>query len=64
MEPLRISCDTCRAAGTDACDDCLVTFMCTRDADNAVVVQLDEWVALQRLAGAGLVPRLRHRATG
>lgn len=28
MEPVSISCDECRLQGTDACADCVVTFLC------------------------------------
>lgn len=62
MDLLRISCDTCAMRDTEACDDCLVTFMCSREPDDAVVLDLDEHRALRRLAASGLVPELRHRS--
>lgn len=62
MDSLRISCDTCAMRSTDACDDCVVTFLCSREADDAVVLHLDEHRALRRLAASGLVPELRHRS--
>ena len=60
-----IDCDECTMQGTDACEDCVVTFICGRDPDEAVVVDAAEERALRLLTGAGLVPRLRHvRRTG
>lgn len=50
---------------TDACDDCVVSFICGREPDEAVVFDADEARALRLLGGAGLVPGLRHvRRTG
>jgi hypothetical protein len=46
---------------TDACDDCIVTFLCDREPRDAVVVDVSEARALRVLADAGLVPSLRHR---
>lgn len=31
MEPVSISCDECRLQATEACDDCVVTFLCSSD---------------------------------
>jgi hypothetical protein len=56
-----IDCNDCAMQHTSACDDCMVTFLCERDADDAVVVDASEILALRRLAEVGLVPRLRHR---
>jgi hypothetical protein len=62
---LRISCDDCVMQGTDACQDCVVTFICGREPDDAVVVDADEARAVRMLGQAGLIPRLRHvRRTG
>jgi hypothetical protein len=61
-EPLRISCDTCVMAATSACDDCVVTFLCRREPDDAVVLDADEFRALRTLRSAGLAPPLRHQA--
>ena len=58
--PLTISCDECTMQHTDACDDCVVTFIIGREPDDAVVIDADEARAVRLLAGAGLVPRLRH----
>ncbi|MGH9178902.1 MAG: hypothetical protein ACRD0N_10165 [Acidimicrobiales bacterium] len=58
---LTISCDDCVAQGTEACADCVVTFICDRQPDDAVIIDADEERAVRLLAGAGLVPALRHR---
>lgn len=60
-EPLTIDCATCTMQATEACDDCVVTFLCSREPDEAVVVDLDELRALRLLGEVGLVPQLRHR---
>lgn len=56
-----ISCDDCVAQGTDACTDCVVTFICSREPTDAVVIDAAEERAVRLLAEAGLLPRLRHR---
>ncbi len=62
---LRIDCDECAMQHTPTCDDCLVTFICTRRPDEAVVVDVAEVRAMRLLSDAGLVPELRHvRRTG
>jgi hypothetical protein len=51
--------------GTSACSDCVVTFICSREPGEAVVVDVAEERALRLLSGAGLLPGLRHvRRTG
>jgi hypothetical protein len=60
---LRIDCDDCVMAGTDACADCIVTFMCTRDDHGAVVINAAEARALRVLQSGGLLPELRHQAS-
>ncbi|MGH9181210.1 MAG: hypothetical protein ACRDY5_05795 [Acidimicrobiales bacterium] len=45
---------------TPACADCVVTFICDREPGDAVVVDVAEARAVRMLAGAGLVPALRH----
>ena len=57
---LSISCDDCIAHGTDACGDCVVTFICDRDPGDAVIIDVEEQRAVRLLAQAGLVPGLRH----
>ena len=63
-ESILIDCDTCVARESDACADCLVTFLCRDEPEMAVVFDLDELRAVRVLAEAGLVPTLRHRAPG
>lgn len=58
---LRIDCDECSHQGTATCDDCLVTFLCEREHDGAVVIPLEEVRAVRLLQGAGMAPRVRHR---
>ena len=57
---ISIDCDECVAEGTAACDDCVVTFIVSREPGDAVVVDADEERALRVLSEQGLVPRLRH----
>jgi hypothetical protein len=57
---LTISCDECVMQGTDACDDCVVTFICNREPDEAVVIDVADARSVRLLAEAGLVPKLRH----
>ena len=56
---IAISCDDCRLQGTDACDDCLVSFVLGHDPDDALVIDAEEAREVRRLASAGLVPALR-----
>lgn len=65
--PITISCESCVMQHTDACADCVVTFMCQHDPaldqppDHAIVFDIAEQRAVRLLAAAGLVPTLRHR---
>ena len=60
-----ISCDDCVMQNTSACDDCVVTFICNREPDDAVVIDVADARAVRLLGDAGLVPRLRQvRRTG
>jgi len=60
-----IDCRDCVMAGTPACDECVVTFLCGRRPGEAVVIDVEEERAVRELARAGLVPTLRHqRRTG
>lgn len=58
---LRIDCDECILQATDACGDCIISFLCGVEADAPVVVDLAEARALRLLDDAGLAPPLRHR---
>lgn len=55
-----IDCGDCIGPSIGACDDCVVTFLCDREPDDAVVIDVAEARALRLLADADLVPRLRH----
>ena len=55
-----ISCDECVMQHTAACDDCIVSFICDRQPDDAVVIDVEEARAVRLLERAGLVPGLRH----
>jgi hypothetical protein len=58
-DALTIDCDCCQLQGTDACDDCVVSFLLEREPDDAVVIDADEARAMRMLERAGLVPSLR-----
>ena len=60
-DTLHISCDDCVMEGTDACGDCVVTFLCNREPGEAVVIDVAEVRALRLLEAGGLAPALRHR---
>ena len=59
-EAISVSCDDCRMDGSSACSDCVVTFIVDREPGDAVIIDIEEIRAVRLLAGAGLVPRLRH----
>lgn len=59
--PLVIDCEQCVMQHTEACADCVVTFICSREPGDAVVVDVEEFRALRLLSDSGLVPELRHR---
>lgn len=60
-ESMIIDCADCALRHTDACDDCLVTFICSREPGEAVVVDVAEERALRLLSDSGLMPPVRHR---
>jgi hypothetical protein len=60
---LTIDCVRCTLQGTDACSDCVVTFLLGREPDDAVVIDADEARAMRMLERAGLVPSLRFNTT-
>lgn len=64
MNGFTIDCDDCSQQHTTCCDDCVVTFICSRDEDDAVVLNLDEMRTVKMLQISGLVPELRHKAVG
>ena len=61
MTSLIISCDECAMQATSACDDCVVSFICGREPDDAVIIDAEEERAVRMLGRCGLVPLLRHR---
>lgn len=62
-EPITIDCDGCSMQGTEVCRDCVVTFICGRDPDDAVIIDAAEERAVRMLIRSGLVPKLRHVPT-
>jgi hypothetical protein len=59
---LTIDCFECVMRATDSCDDCVVSFVVSREPGEALVIDVDEERAVRMFAKAGLVPRLRHVA--
>lgn len=59
-EPLSIDCESCSMQATSACDDCVVTFICNREPDEAVIIDVAEERAVRMLIRSGLVPGSRH----
>ena len=60
-EAITIDCDRCAMRRTPTCDDCVVSFLLSRDERDAVVLDLAEQRAVRLLSAAGLVPELQHR---
>lgn len=58
-----IDCDTCVMRATDACGDCVVTYLLDRP-EGAVVFDVEEQRALRLLAESGLAPASRYRPDG
>jgi hypothetical protein len=56
---LTIDCEDCALQHTTACDDCIVSFLLDREADDAVVIDAQEARAMRMLERAGMVPSLR-----
>ncbi len=50
-----IDCRSCPEARSASCDDCVVTFINSREPDEAIVVDAGEFSAVRRLMSAGLV---------
>ncbi|MHB1929527.1 MAG: hypothetical protein ACYDEN_05565, partial [Acidimicrobiales bacterium] len=59
---ITIDCGECRMQHTPVCKDCVVTFICGREAGDALVIDAAEEQAVRLLGRAGLVPHLRHEA--
>ena len=60
MTTLTIDCAGCIMQGTEACSDCVVTFICDRAPEDAVIFDATEERALGMLGRSGLVPPIRH----
>ncbi|MEM7141919.1 MAG: hypothetical protein AAF548_12895 [Actinomycetota bacterium] len=58
---LTIDCDVCEAQHTDACDDCVVSYLVGHEAGTPVVLDDREKRAVDLLTDAGLVPASRFR---
>jgi hypothetical protein len=58
---MRIDCDDCRMQGTDACGDCIMTFVVGREPGDALVIDAEEERAVRLLASAGLVRDLKYQ---
>lgn len=59
MDTITVECDACSMQGSAACEDCVVTFLLSREPDDAVVFDAQEARAMRMLAQAGLLPTLR-----
>ena len=57
-----IDCAECLMRQTEACDDCVVTFIISREPGDALVIDVAEERAVRALQRAGLLPDLRHVA--
>lgn len=61
--PVHIDCGECAMQHTDACDDCIVTYLLDRPS-GAVVFDAEEERALRVLQSGGLAPGSRFVALG
>lgn len=57
---LVIECDSCIKQDSDACGDCIVAFVVSREPDDAVVFDVAAYAAVKRLQRAGLVADSQH----
>jgi len=60
---MRIDCGECAMQHTDACDDCIVTYLLDRPA-GAVVFDVEEERAVRALQAGGLAPDSRFTVFG
>lgn len=60
MDFITFSCAECVLQHSDHCNDCLVSFVCDHEPDDALVIDAAEARAVRLLASAGLVPGVRH----
>ena len=61
MPALVLDCDECKMQNTQACDDCVVTYILDR-RDGAIIFDAAEERAIRSLGRAGLVPEVRFNA--
>ena len=59
-----VDCADCAHRDTPVCEDCVVSFIVGRAPEDALVVDAAEARAVRLLAQAGLVPGVRHEASG
>jgi len=59
---LTIDCSSCVAEFSDACDDCVVSYLVNHEPGTPVVLDDEERRAVELLADAGLVPPSRFRS--
>ncbi len=64
MKTFSISCDDCVMVYTQVCDGCVVSFICDREPDDAVIVDAAQERAIRALGAVGLLPPLLHQACG
>lgn len=60
MASFTIDCDECAHQHTATCAECVVTFICSAEDGQAVVIDATERLALRRMSEVGLVPNLLH----
>lgn len=60
MTSFTIDCDECAHQHTATCTDCVVTYICSVEEGQAVVIDATERLALRRMTEVGLLPDLRH----
>jgi RNA polymerase subunit RPABC4/transcription elongation factor Spt4 len=61
MPTITVECESCVMRDTEACRDCVVTFLVDREPDDAIVIDADEARAMRMLEQAGLLPSLRFQ---
>jgi len=61
MDTITVECESCVMRETEACGDCVVTYLLGREPDDAVVIDADEARAMRMLEDAGLLPALRFQ---
>ena len=57
---LLIDCEKCTKQESSQCEDCVVTFLCGDNDSTAVIINLEEYRSIKKIADAGLVPPLRY----